>query len=269
MRIVSLTCSNTEIVAALGRAGDLVGVDDHSDFPAAELEGLERVGPDLSIDVERVAALKPDLVLASLTVPGHEKVVERLEAAGLPFIAPAPERVVDVERDIRDIARRLDEVESGERVVVEFRRRLGLDRRRDAGIADRPASAGARRPRVAVQWWPKPVIVPGRRSWVQDLLHLAGADNVLDDDVQSRPMEDAELAARAPDAIVLSWCGVDHAKYRPEVVLDNPAFADTPAVRRGDVFTIREAWLGRPSPRLADGYDALRAFVTRWQAADG
>ena len=88
MRIVSLACSNTEIVCALGCADLLVGVDDHSDFPTDVVGPLPKVGPDLDIDVERVAALEPDLVLATLTVPGHEKIVEQLEIAGLPYIAP-------------------------------------------------------------------------------------------------------------------------------------------------------------------------------------
>src|SRR5262245_32085204 len=69
VRVVSLTCSNTEIVCALGLADCLVGVDNHSDYPVEVVTRLPRVGPDLDIDVERVAALEPDLVLASLTVP--------------------------------------------------------------------------------------------------------------------------------------------------------------------------------------------------------
>ena len=75
MRVVSLTCSNTEIACALGCAGYLVGVDDHSDYPVDIVTKLPRVGPDLGIDVARVAALRPDLVLASLVAPvlGHCK----------------------------------------------------------------------------------------------------------------------------------------------------------------------------------------------------
>ena len=102
MRIVSLACSNTEIVCALGCADFLVGVDDHSDYPEDVVAGLPKVGPDLDIDVDRVAALEPDLVLATLTVPGHEKVVERVESAGLRFIAPEPVSLEDVYRDVHD-----------------------------------------------------------------------------------------------------------------------------------------------------------------------
>jgi iron complex transport system substrate-binding protein len=252
MRIVSLACSNTEIVHALGCAHMLVGVDDHSDWPVAIVDPLPRVGPDLDIDVDRVAALAPDLVLATLTVPGHEKVMARLEDAGLPFIAPEPVSLDDVYRDIREIAGRLGVPGRGEELVAEMRRELDAP----------PPPADA--PRLLVQWWPKPVITPGRRSWVVDVLHAAGARAVLEDeDVKSRPMSDEEVAAARPDAVILSWCGVDPAKYRPDVVLNNPAWADQAFVRAARVETVGEPFLGRPGPRLAEGARRLRSVVSR------
>ena len=115
MRIVTTTCSNTEIVAALGCADWIVGVDDHSDYPEDVVTRAARVGPDLGVDPAKVVALRPDLVIASLTVPGHEKVVESLERVGLPVIAPEPKTIADVPRDIRDIAGRLGVEDAGEK----------------------------------------------------------------------------------------------------------------------------------------------------------
>src|SRR5271154_6253742 len=100
MRIVSHTCSNTEIVCALGCADMLVGVDDHSDYPAVVVAGLPKIGPDLSVDVARVTSLKPDLVLSSLTVPGHERVIAALESAKLPLLVVEPTSLEDVYADI-------------------------------------------------------------------------------------------------------------------------------------------------------------------------
>jgi iron complex transport system substrate-binding protein len=254
MRVVSLTCSNTEIVAALGCAGMLVGVDDHSDWPAEVVAGLPRVGPDLQIDVARVAALEPDLVLASLTVPGHEKVVAALESAGLPFVAPEPTSLADVARDVRQIAELLGVAERGKEVAAAMERELGLD----AARVEEPAY----RPRLLLQWWPKPVIAPGRLSWASELIALAGGENPLaGEEVKSRPLTDDEVRQMAPDAMVLSWCGVAPEKVRPEVVLANPAWQDLDFVRRKRVYLVPEALLGRPSPRLVEGYRALTGIV--------
>lgn len=246
MRLVSLACSNTEIVAALGCADWLVGVDDHSDFPAAVVRELPRLGPDLEIDIDAVCDLEPDLVLASLTVPGHERVVEGLENAGLEYLAPEPVSLEDVYRTIREIAHALGVAERGEALVREMRAELV-----DRGLA-------RTRPRVIVQWWNRPTIAPGALSWVTDLLELAGFVNPIGRErVKSRPVSDDELGFLNPDVIVLSWCGVNPKKYRPEVVAQNRALHHVQAVKKGQIYCIPEAYLGRPGPRLVEGYRSL------------
>jgi len=261
MRIVSLACSNTEIVCALGCADRLVGVDDHSDHPHEVVARLPKVGPDLEIDVDEVAALDPDLVLATLTVPGHEKVVARLEAAGLPFLAPEPCSLEDVYRDIRTIGERLGVADRADRLVRQMRAELE-DADRPPGADDGDRGADGSRPSILVQWWPKPSIVPGRESWTTDLIRAAGGANPIGSEpVKSRPVPDDELRGIDPDAIVLSWCGVHPDNYRPDVVLEKPAWRELRAVRRGQVFCIPEAFMGRPGPRVVEGYRALRDVV--------
>ena len=147
MQLVSLTCSNTEIVCALGRDDWLVGVDDHSDYPEDVVSRLARVGKDLNVDPERVAALKPDLVLASLTVPGHDKVVASLEALDLPLEVFQPFSLEDTFSDILRMGELLDATARAEALVADMRQRI------DAIQADT-----AFRPTVLVEWWPKPVI---------------------------------------------------------------------------------------------------------------
>jgi iron complex transport system substrate-binding protein len=129
-----------------------------------------------------------------------------------------------------------------------------------AALAAPPPAADA--PTVKVQWWPKPVIAPGMRSWATDVLHAAGARNPIGhENVTSRPLEDDEVRALAPDAFVISWCGVHPDKYRPDVVLRNPEWAELPALRQGRVFCGPEACLGRAGPRLVEGVRALREVV--------
>ncbi len=250
MRLVSLACSNTEIVAALGRAELLVGVDNHSDYPVEVVGPLPTVGPDLEVDIEKVVALEPDLVLASLTVPGHELVVEGLREAGIPFVAPSPESLADVYEDILRLGGLLDAQQEAANLVGNMRWAL-----EGGPLVDDP-------PSVLVQWWPKPVIAPGAKSWVTDLLSAVGGRNVLeDDDCRSRPLTDDEVRELSPDAIVISWCGVAPEKYRPDVVLEKDVWQDLDAVAKRRVYCIPEAFLGRPGPRLVEGARALREIV--------
>ncbi len=258
MRIVSHTASNTEIVAALGLDHHLVGVDDHSDYPPDLVASLPRIGPDLGIDVARVKALNPDLVLTSLTLPGHEKTLAALRDAGLPLLVMNPISLDDIAGDIERIAKALGAASRGRELATRFRAAL------------RPAaSAGPPLP-VLVEWWPKPVIVPGRDSWVNPLLHLAGAYNPW----QSAPekslaVETSEVVSAAPEAIVIAWCGVPEHNYRPEIVRRRPGWAAVPAVRNGRIFPVSEAWLGRPGPRLTGGLDRLRRIVAGCRFAAG
>lgn len=248
MRIVSLACSNTEIVCALGMGEHLVGVDDHSDHPPEVVADLPRLGPDLSIDIDKVVALKPDVVLASLTLPGHERVVEQIARTGIPYVAPDPWSLSDVYRDITDIGRLLGQQQRAEAVVDEMKRAL---------VQRQPsqATAGAR---VLVEWWPKPVIVPGKRSWVTDLIALAGGTNPWGErDCRSLPLTDDDVLAAQPEVVVVSWCGVPLSRYRLDVVRRRPRWAALPALMSGRILPVTEAWLGRPGPRLVSGYRAL------------
>lgn len=247
MRVFSHTCSNTEIVCALGCGDRLVGVDADSDFPPEVVAKLPRTGRDLDLDVAAVRELRPDLVLSSLTVPGHEKVVAALREAGLDTLVCDPRSLADVYGDIRRIAAALGVAERGEALVAAM----------DTAMP-RVAAPGPR-PRVLVEWWPKPVIVPGRYSWVNELVERAGGRNPwADAPVKSQPLEAEAILEVAPELVVMSWCGVKEENYRAEIVCRRPGWERVPAVRGGHVVPVGEAFLGRPGPRLVEGYRRLR-----------
>ena len=100
-----------------------------------------------------------------------------------------------------------------------------------------------------------------------DLIELAGGRNPLAElDVKSKPLSDEEVAALDADAFVISWCGVKPHKYRKDVVLRRPALQGSRALRHGSVFCVPEAFVGRPGPRLVDGYRALCEIVAACRA---
>ncbi len=253
LRIVSTTCSNTEIVSSIGCEHFLVGVDDYSDFPESTVANLPRVGPDLGIRVEDVLALKPDLVLASDTVPGHDKVIDSLKQAGLNVFAPRTIGLDDVYRDITDIANLLNVPDTGVQLISEMQHAM-------------PARDLPRRPELMVQWWPKPIIGAAHDSWVEDIIELAGGRNSLHSVKQrSTPLEDNDSQLADADAWIISWCGVKLEKYRPQVLYERSTLQHCNAISNRRVFPVSEEFLGRPSPRLVEGYRQLAAIVDQLQ----
>jgi len=116
-----------------------------------------------------------------------------------------------------------------------------------------------------VQWWPKPVIAAARKSWVHELIELAGGRNALEEfEETSLPLEFEQFAKLDPDIIVISWCGVKEDKYRPSVISDNPLLSSVSAVRNQRLVSIPEAYLGRPSMRLVEGYKLLKIAVDKF-----
>lgn len=247
-RIVSLCPSNTEILFALGLGERVVGVDNDSDYPP-EVARLPRLGPDLDVDVAKVAALEPDLVVASLSVPGMERNLLRLESAGLPYIVLHSQRLDEIYRDIVLVAEMAGVAERGQALVADLRARI-------AALAARAATASAR-PRLYWEWWPKPLITPGQPSWITDLSALAHAENAFADlPKESDVITRDEVIARDPDVVLVCWCGA----RRPvalEKIVARPGWERIRAVRDGRVHIVWEGLFGRPGPRLVEGFGWL------------
>jgi iron complex transport system substrate-binding protein len=252
-RIVSLTCSNTEILFALGLGSRLVGVDDWSDTPD-EVTRLPRVGPDLKIDMAKVAALKPDLVLASLSVPGMESNLAGLERLGVPFMVLNPTTLDDVLKDIEVIGEATGAPEASRRLVALLQARIDAVRKRSGGAA--------RRPTIYWEWWPKPLISPGRRSWIVQMTDLVAADLLFKEvDATSFVVEESQVFGRDPDYVMLCWCGTLERSMSAKRVTDRPAWKDLRAAQAGRIYCLPEALYGRPGPRLAEGLERLARIV--------
>ncbi|WP_221088268.1 helical backbone metal receptor [Deinococcus aquaedulcis] len=239
MRLASLTCSNTDILQALDATGLLVAVDSHSDAPG--IAHATRLGPDLNIDVPALVAARPDLVLASLSVPGMERVVAEVEAAGLNMAVLDPTTLDQTLESIRQVGALIGRAAQGEALAQALDAELtGLHRATECPV------------RVVVEWWPRPIIAATRESWVTALLARLGAVNALGDlDGRSRPLTLEQVREARPDLIVCSWCGVK--KLRPEVIEARGLGAA--------VVAIPESGLGRPGPRLIEGARQLRAAM--------
>lgn len=245
LRIVSICPSNTELVEYLGLTPYLVGVDDFSDWPE-QIKHLPRLGPDLSIDMDKVEALKPDLVLASLSVPGMEKNIGELEKRNIPHIILNPQSLEDIENDLIITAKALGQPETGKKAAKAFRSQVEELRNIAAKIENKPS--------LYWEWWPKPVFTPGQVNWLTELSELAGAYNLFRDvELASVQTDWEDVYHRNPDYICLAWVGVRKEKVNPDIVLKRPNWQQLDAVRNQRILVLEEELYCRPSPRLIEG----------------
>ena len=243
-RVVSIAPSNAEIIGGLGAAELLVGVESSTDFPP-QVAGLPRLGPDLHVDLEALAALKPDLVLASLTVPGMERNIAGLDALGLPMLVTAPQSLEGIEEDLLRVGAAIGREPAGQEAVARMERSLA------ALEASRPAGPPVR---VFLQWWHQPMFTPGEACWSNALIERAGGVNVFRGlPGQSAQVSPEAVAAADPEVIFLCWCGVPSNKLNPGRVLRRSDLASVTAVRQGRVYPLDEALVGRPGPRVVEG----------------
>lgn len=247
-RIVSLAPSNTEIAYYLGLGEQVVGVCDDSDWPA-DARTKAKVGMDLQIDAQKVASLNPDMVLASLSVPGMEKCVAAVRERGLDAIVLNPKSLEDVLSNIEEVAKAAGVPHRGFALTA---------RMREGFAAVERAVAGRERPTVFWEWWPRPLIGPGGKSWMVDVVRIAGGRMLFaDEDKESFILEDERFLAADPEVIVMCWVGALAKKQDPAKVYARKEWAGVRAVTRKRVYALPDVLFAAPGPRLEDGARAL------------
>ncbi len=258
-RIVSLAPSATSILFALGVQRQLVGVTRWCK-DVAPVNGLPELGDCWRGDPDKVAALRPNLVIGS--VPYNPEVVRGLLRRGLTFLMMNPRTLADVFSDIEHLGRLLGREKQAAKVTRNMRGRID----RIAARALHPAARGSgqapnggNRPKVYCESWPKPRLVSP--AWVEELVELAGGRFVpRAKSPTERAVSDAAVRRARPDVVILGWaaCGlrVDGSK-----VLSRPGWSKLPAVRNGRVFVVSDEALNTPGPPLAGGLELLARII--------
>lgn len=253
MRVISICPSNTELMEYLSLTHLLVGIDDYSDWPAS-IAKLPRLGPDLSINMDLVEQLKPDLVLASLSVPGMEKNVEALVERRIPHIVLNPQSLSDIEQDLIITAEALGDKERGIKAAHEFRSRIEAVKKRSSNENSKPS--------LYWEWWPKPIFTPGKINWLTEISEAAGAYNIFHDvELASVQTDWEDVLRRKPDYICLAWVGVRKEKVQKNVVLKRSGFDMLDYVDENRILILEEDLYCRPSPRLIDGLEKLFKLI--------
>jgi iron complex transport system substrate-binding protein len=247
-RIISLVPSATETIFALGGEDRLVGRTDFCDYPPAA-RAKTSVGGMINPSLEAIVALKPDLVI--VTSSGNsEETFKRLARLKIPVYQVGAERMAEV----KDVTRRLAALTGREAAVVPL---LDAVDRRVAAVRDAVKAHG--RPRVLYVLWPDPLIVPGRRALVTELIDIAGGDSLTAADADDYPRYSLEAAvAKSPEVIVLA----NHGSRSGPIALDRwRRLTSLPAIKTGRVHSVDGNLMHRYGPRVLDGLDQLARAI--------
>jgi iron complex transport system substrate-binding protein len=243
VRIVTLAPHLTEIAFAAGAGARLVGVSVRSDFPDAA-KNLPVVSDAGRMDLERIAALKPDLVLA-WTSGNPMRRIERLEQRGIAVLATDARRVEDVARLLRLVGLAAGTQADAERAARQYEERmLGLQAR----------YSRLQPLRVFVEVWHEPLITVSGAHLISGVVRLCGGVNVFETTPRLTPAVSAEAVLAARPEVVIMSVGAGQADER---AARWRRFPFLPAVQRGALYAVDPSLLERQGPRLADAAQAL------------
>lgn len=243
-RIVSLAPSITEILFAIGAGDRIVATTSFCTFPP-EAANTAKIGDTQRPDVERILALKPDLVLVS-TASQLESISARLEALGVPTVVTTAKGVDGVLESIERIGVATGDAQAAAALAAKLRQRIEVVK---AAVAGKPA------PKVFAIVGNEPLFTTGKGTFLDDLIRLAGGVSITADETTEWPQYSAEaVIARAPDVMVVP--SVTHGFAAQDSGVP-PSIAATPAVRNNRIIRIDGDLLMRPGPRLVDGLEQL------------
>jgi cobalamin transport system substrate-binding protein len=244
-RIISLAPNVTEILFSLGLDQEIVGVSVHCNFPE-KAKTRTRVGSYISLDFEKIVSLKPDLIIG--TGAGNTKdMVDRLEKLGFPAYIIFPRNFDGILTSVRHLGQVVAKEKESLAIIrnMESRRQRIIDFTRDLS-----------RPRVFMQIGEFPIVTVGKGSFADDLISLAGGENVAAEEVKMYPrwgME--EVLKRSPEVILIS--SMNPKGNYEKVVQEWSRWKMIPAVQHGRIHLIDSDLIDRPSPRIVEGLEEM------------
>lgn len=241
-RIVTLAPHLAEITFAAGAGERLVGVARFSDFPEA-VRRLPQVGDGARVDLERIIALRPDLILAWKS--GNQAAdIERLEKLGFTVFVTEPARLTDIPRLLRTVGMLAGTLSAAEQALDKYINEINILRH----------SYGGRSPlRVFYEIWHRPLLTVNGQHIISDVLALCGGRNVFADASMQTPAVSIEAVLAAQPAVIL---GGGSAAAAEEFAAQWRTFP-IPALRELPVFYVDPDTIQRQTPRIVEGAKAI------------
>ena len=253
-RIVCLTEETVETLYLLGEQDRIVGVSGYVVRPPEARREKPRVSAFISADIEKILALKPDLVLTFSDLQAN--IVADLVRAGVAIHVFNQRDVAGILAMIRTLGAMVGAAERAEQLAQSLAQRLDA-----IAAVPRPAP----RPKVYFEEWDDPLI--SGIGWVSELIEIAGGADALPHlrahkAAKDRIVTPDTVREAMPDVILASWCGK---KVVPDRIRKRCGWGDIPAVRNDRIVEIKSTIILQPGPAaLTDGLDAIVAAL--WPA---
>lgn len=247
-RVVSLAPSITEIVCALGAATQLVGRSSACDYPPDVVLRLPIVGEFGVPSMERILITRPDLVLYSDMA--DKSTHANLARAGLKPVCVACAQLDDIPSAIRTVGHLLERDSAAASLAAAMESRI-------AGYRQ-SLPPPEQRPRVLVLIWNDPLTAAGNKSFLSELVTLAGGRNVADTIQRDYFQVSGEwVVSRDPEVI---FCFFTSGGIPPrELILNQPGWGGIKAVRSGRIYAgLDNNLVLRPGPRVMQGVEAIQ-----------
>lgn len=250
-RLISLSPGNTEILFALGLGPRVVGVDNYSDYPP-EAAQVAKIGSFAEPNLEKVVALKPDLVLAT---DMHEQAVRKLEELGIPVAVVLPRTVDQVLKSIAWVGRAAGVPDKADQLVSRMQARLA---KVDAKVQAIPAD---QRPLVYYEVYSDPLMSAGPNTFIGQLIVRAGGRNIAQDAQTDYPKFSPEaIIQRNPEVMIFPrFHGT--ASLTVEQIKARRGWAGVRAIQTGRVYGVDANIISRPGPRVVDALEELARLL--------
>jgi len=240
-RVVSLAPHVTELLFAAGGGNRIVGAVSYSDYPE-EAKKIPRVGDNRLVDMERLIAMKPDLIVVWMH-GSSERQIEAIRQLGIPTFHSEPKNLDAIAENLLRLGQLMGTDSVAQPAAAALRQQLAALTRQ---YANRPPV------RMFYQVWDKPLYTLNGTHIVSDAIRLCGGVNIFADLKATAPVVSIEAVLQAdPEAIF----GTSEKNYGG-VNLWRP-YTGMTAVRNDNLFTLNGELLNRSGPRMVAGTAAL------------
>lgn len=246
-RIVSVAPTTTELLFAVGAGDHVVGRDDYSDYPAEALD-LPSVG-SFTLNIEAIIGLEPDLVVCSDLVPQQQ--LSLITNQSIPYFLFAARTMEDIYKDVRLAGLITGHVQEADELAESLEERV--EAVKAITLAD-----GVSKPKVYIEYYPLWTYGPG--SFGDDLIALAGAENIAHEADSEYPELTSEFIIAADPDIIIYTVGVMTTTNATEIS-SREGWDQITAVEEDAIYSIDDNIMSRYGPRIVDGLEQLAQMI--------